>query len=87
MLQFVYYKNFKKVYKKLPTKIERAVKQRLRLFALSPFDAVLNNHPLRGKYLGCRSINITGNFRLVYSEESDNVVVLVDVGTHSQLYG
>lgn len=56
------HKRFKKSYKKLSKKVQEVAKQRLLLFARNPFDTLLNNHPLRGKYERCRSINITGDF-------------------------
>lgn len=43
---------------------------------------------LKGSYLGFRSINITGDWRAIYSEEKnkkgDKTVIFEVLGTHSQ---
>lgn len=86
MSEVVRHKKFKKSYKKLPAKVQLAAKQRLSLFASDPLNNILNNHALRGIYEGCRSINITGDFRIIYFQESNGDILLVDIGTHSQLF-
>ncbi|MBI2330404.1 type II toxin-antitoxin system mRNA interferase toxin, RelE/StbE family [Candidatus Daviesbacteria bacterium] len=58
---------------------------RLELFIINQFHPQLNNHSLTGKYKGNRSINITGDWRAIYSEEKDSVIFEL-LGTHSQLY-
>lgn len=86
MLGIRYHKNFKKSYGKLPLKIQKVADDRLLLFARHPFAELLHNHPLKGKYIGCRSINVTGDYRILHSDESEYEVLLLDIGTHSQLY-
>jgi addiction module RelE/StbE family toxin len=86
MRELVRHKKFKKAYKKLPVNVQQAIKDRLLLFASEPFNIALHNHALRGKYEGCRSINVTGDFRIIYSEEPNGDVLLLHIGTHSQLY-
>lgn len=55
-----------------------------------PHHRLLNNHSLTGEYVGYRSINITGNWRAVFSEiqdeEGNELIVFKVLGTHSQLY-
>jgi mRNA-degrading endonuclease YafQ of YafQ-DinJ toxin-antitoxin module len=49
----------------------------------------LNNHALVWKYMWFRSINITGDFRAIFIEKSNNTydfVEFIDIGTHSALY-
>lgn len=60
--------------------------QRLKLFEQDEFDPILNNHSLRGKYLGCRSINVTGDIRAIFRKKGDEVI-FVAIGSHSKLYG
>lgn len=50
------------------------------------YDPVLNNHLLKGKYQGYRSINITGDIRAVYKKISRDKAAFVTVGKHSRLY-
>ena len=62
-----YSATFKKQYKKAPKKIQEKVKERVSLFVQDPTNQMLNNHALTGKYQGYRSINITGDWRAIYS--------------------
>lgn len=78
--------HFKKTAKKLPPKVRAALRERLELFMEQPFDPILNNHPLRGSMRSYRSINITGNYRLIYESYDGETVRLIDIATHSELY-
>lgn len=84
-------RKFKKQYAKAGSKIRSAFDKRLRLFLQNPFDPQLYNHSLTGKYLNYRSINITGDWRAIYSEHKDlkdeKIIIFELLGTHSQLYG
>ena len=79
-------KNFDKQYSKLTSKTKTSFKNRLQLFMLNPFDVALRNHALKGKYLGYRSIDVTGDVRLLYKQENGDIYILAFIGTHSQLY-
>ncbi|MBU2052307.1 type II toxin-antitoxin system mRNA interferase toxin, RelE/StbE family [Patescibacteria group bacterium] len=81
-------RQFRKQYNKAPGKIKQIVKIRLKLFRIDQFSPPLNNHVLKGKYSGLRSINITGDWRALYVAEGQFVkqIVFVALGTHSQLY-
>ena len=79
-------KRFDKQLRKAPPKVQETFLTRFNYFTDNPFHSVLNNHVLKGNYKGCRSINITGDWRAVYREEKDVVIFLV-LGTHSELYG
>lgn len=82
-----FHRNFKKLYDKLPAKVQTQFKERLVLFLADPFDAILRNHSLTGEWAGRRSINITGNYRAIYKEVGDNIALFEAIGTHSKLYG
>lgn len=77
---------FKKKIKKAPKEIVGAFKKKIVIFEEDEFAEVLNNHKLHGRFDGCRSINITGDWRMVYENKGDNNFLLVDIGTHSELY-
>jgi addiction module RelE/StbE family toxin len=85
-----YSTTFKKQYKKAPRKIREKVKERIKLFVQDSTNQLLNNHSLTGKFKGCHSINITGDWRAIYSvrlsPESEREYYFELVGTHSQLY-
>lgn len=80
------HKKFEKGYKKLAPAEKKKFKERRNLFLQSEFNPILNNHPLKGKYLGYRSINITGDLRAVFRKEG-NLVIFVAIDSHSNLYG
>jgi addiction module RelE/StbE family toxin len=85
MKAFSYSGRFKKNIKKLDKKTLKAFKARFLIFQENEYAAILNNHPLRAEYADCKSINITGDYRLVY-KRVDNLYILIDIGTHSELY-
>jgi addiction module RelE/StbE family toxin len=82
----VFHSAFKKKLRKLDPKIKKAFKERSQILKMNKFDSVLNNHSVEKKYPGCRSINITGDFRLVFKDLKD-IVIFLKIGTHSELYG
>jgi addiction module RelE/StbE family toxin len=79
-------KAFDKQYAKLNLKVKISFKQRVALFKTNPFDITLRNHALKGKYLGFRSIDITGDVRALYTTQGDTIILFGFIGTHSQLY-
>ena len=48
---------------------------------------LLNDHKLGPPFESYRSINITGDYRLVYKRINTDTYYLRAVGTHHQLYG
>ncbi|HUD06607.1 MAG TPA: type II toxin-antitoxin system RelE/ParE family toxin [Candidatus Saccharimonadales bacterium] len=85
-MRISYSKNFIKKSKKLDKRIRDKVPERIELFSRDQFNSELNNHPLKGKYKGYRSINITGDFKALYLTY-DDLIVFDIVNTHSELYG
>ena len=81
-----YHRTFKKMFKKQPAWLEDKFEERIRLFQKDMFEPILNNHSLEGEWLGCRSINITGDIRAVFEELSTNHIQFLAIGTHSELY-
>ena len=86
-----YSATFKKQYKKAPKKIQEKVKERISQLVQDSGNQLLNNHALTGKFRGYRCINITGDWRAIYSIRLDlkskQEYYFELVGTHSQLYG
>ena len=81
------HRNFDKKYAKLPKKLQEKFKERRNLFMANPFDSILDNHSLHEPYAGCRSINITGDYRAVFFHEQEDVVRFIAIGTHHELFG
>lgn len=88
-MQIKFAKKFKKQYGKADIKIKVAFDKKLTLFLQNPFYPLLNNHLLIGTYLGKHSINITGDWRAIFSEtenEGEKVIIFELLDTHSNLY-
>lgn len=86
-MQIEYSRYFIKTIKKAPSKVQEAFRDKLVKFIDNRHDQILHNHALAGKLMGCRSINITGDWRAIFEEyENGDVIFFVMIGTHSQLY-
>ena len=81
-----FHRNFDKSYKKLPANQKNYFKTQLAVFVSNRYSPELNNHGLKGKYQGYRSINIGGDLRAIFYEHSDSHIEFITVGTHAQLY-
>lgn len=79
-------KSFDKQYAKVNLKVKILFKRRVTLFKANPFDTSLRNHALKGRYLGFRSIDITGDVRALYTTKGDTIIIFGFIGSHSQLY-
>ncbi len=85
MTPIILERSFERKYSKLTKKLKDKFKERINIFMLDEFDPVLNNHPLKGKYSGYRSINISGNIRAIYKKKED-IAVFVYIDNHNNLY-
>lgn len=85
-----YTKYFLRKLKKAPFDVQKAFQNRVALFISNQHHPLLRNHKLTGVYNGCRSINITGDWRAVYREVDllieEPLIYFQTLGTHSQLY-
>lgn len=55
-----------------------------------PQNPQLNNHFLAREHSGFRSIDITNDYRALYTEKSEGgetVAYFEEIGTHEELYG
>jgi len=59
---------------------------RLKLFVSNPRNPLLKNHALIGKKQGLYSFSVAGDIRVIYQKVSENEIVLVDIGSHNQVY-
>lgn len=82
-----FHKQFQKKYRKLTEKEHTKFKDRLALLITDEFHPILNNHVLHGRYLGYRSISITGDLQAIYKRIGHTTVIFADIGSHSDLYG
>ena len=79
-------RGFKKMFKKHPFWVRKKLAERSFLFLQDQYNPLLNNHTLGGEWAGHRSINITGDIRVIFRQISDDYVVFVAIGSHSELY-
>lgn len=85
-MKVVLHDNFVRQYLKLRANQKKKFQERRDLFLVDPFNPILNNHPLKGKYISYRSINISGDLRVIYKQLPD-MVVFIAIGSHNSLYG
>jgi len=86
-MQIEYSKKFIKEFKKCPSTIKIAFKDKLKTFIKDQFNPILNNHSLTGKLKKYKSINVNGDWRVIFQEiKEKDVVYFIAIGTHSQLY-
>ena len=81
------HRSFEKKFTKLPKGLRERFKERRNLFMTNPFHPLLDNHPLHPPYAGCRSINITGDYRAIFYHENADIVRFIAIGTHHELFG
>ena len=85
-MNLIFHKNFKRCYKKLRVGEQKKCDERIMLFVENPFDPLLNNHALSGKWRHYRSINITGDVRALYEMIGADTAFFILVDIHSNLY-
>jgi len=85
-MEIQYSRNFVKQYKKLNAKSRQQFLERQALWLENHGDVRLQTHPLKGKFQGYWSMNVSGDLRAIYYQEGDQVVIFALIGTHSQLY-
>ncbi|MFA5232344.1 MAG: type II toxin-antitoxin system mRNA interferase toxin, RelE/StbE family [Candidatus Paceibacterota bacterium] len=87
-MKIVFAKRFQKQYRSVSKQIKEDFNGRLGIFMKNKHALVLNNHALKGRLKGYRSINVTGDWRAVFRESKDgNYTIFVLLGKHSDLYG
>ena len=81
------YKKDYKRYRHDPRKIAALQKVIDMLANDQPLPASYLPHMLQGVYKGCMECHIQGDFLLVWFDERRNIIELVRLGTHSELFG
>ncbi len=73
---------FKRSYKKVPIKIKKDFAQKIKIFQKEPFQPDLHTHKLKGKLDDYYSFYLKDGYRVLLDFVGDNVVVLVNIGSH-----
>ena len=79
-------KQYQKMYKKLPKKIQNLSLDTLQMLLDNPKDISLRLHQLKGSRSQFWSINIDHDYRILFLID-DTMYILQMIGTHAQLYG
>jgi addiction module RelE/StbE family toxin len=80
---------FIKTLKKKDVRIRKSFREKITMFAKDPQDPQLRNHSLQGAYQGYRSIDITNDYRALYTEKNEDDEIIAyfeEIGTHEELY-
>lgn len=81
---------FRKFVKRNPT-LQRRIEEILKQMEVDVFAPTLDTHKLSGKLMGLQACSCGYDCRVVFSIEkehptNDEVIVLLDIGTHDQVY-
>jgi len=88
-MKILYQDNFKKSYKRRflhNKKLTKAIYLKINQFSIDPNNPQLKTHTLLGSKKGFYSFSVTGDIRIIFYYDQDNNAVLVDIGTHNQVY-
>ncbi len=66
-------------------KLRRQFAKRLSQFTEDRQQALLFDHALTGLLHGKRAFSISGDIRVIYIESNEDIILL-DIGTHAQVY-
>jgi mRNA interferase YafQ len=81
------YRKDLKRFAKNPKKID-ALKEVLEMLKdEQPIPAEYKPHMLHGNYKGCMECHIQGDYLLVWFDPNTDIIELVRLGTHSELFG
>lgn len=89
MITISYGSSFERAFKKRlgPDKnLKMKFLEKIEIFRRDPFDTQLRTHKLGGRLKELCSFRIEYDVRVIFYFSSDDHVVLVDVGTHDEVY-
>jgi len=85
-MEIIFSKRFSKKYDKLSKGLKEKFKLKLIVFSNDIKDPILNIHSLHGSYDGFYSFNVNADYRVIFRYAEIEIVELVMIGTHSELY-
>jgi addiction module RelE/StbE family toxin len=79
-------RKFDKRFKKQSARIKQEFGERIKIFLEDINNPILNIHKLSGKLNNLWSFNLSGDVRVIFDKSQKGVIILVDIGSHSELY-
>jgi addiction module RelE/StbE family toxin len=81
---------FKAIIKRRPD-LKPKIEAKLRLLATDPYNPILRTHKLKGKLSGAWACSVEYDCRIVFSfgqnqETEEEEIILIDIGTHNEVY-
>ncbi|MEK7651578.1 MAG: type II toxin-antitoxin system mRNA interferase toxin, RelE/StbE family [Patescibacteria group bacterium] len=73
---------FERHYKKLPTRVKEAAKEKEKIFRKDPFDSRLDTHKLHGKEREVWAFSIAKSYRIKFIFLREGTVLFLEAGTH-----
>jgi addiction module RelE/StbE family toxin len=89
MINLVWDPGFKKAYqKKIKTddNLKRKFWKTIKLFSSNPFSKQLRTHKLTGTLKGLWAFSVDYDTRVIFSFLKDDEVLLIDIGSHDEVY-
>lgn len=80
-----YKKDFKK-YRHQPNKLQKLLEVLRLLENEKELPKELNAHKLSGEYKDCMECHIEGDFLLIWIDATDQIIKLIRLGSHSELF-
>lgn len=78
-------KDFKR-YRNRPRKLEKLLQVVKMLENEMPIPSEMKPHLLTGNYAGCMECHIEGDYLLIWMDETEEVIKLLRLGSHSELF-
>ncbi len=86
-MELIFTKLFRKAMSKLTMGQREAVEKALEHYQADRTNPALHDHALKGKMKSLRAFSAAHDLRIIYREEGGFVtIVLIDTGTHNQVY-
>ncbi len=80
-----YKKDFKR-YRNQPKKLEKLLEVLVMLENEETLPQELKAHRLTGQYKDCMECHIEGDFLLIWFDDESNIIELLRLGSHSELF-
>ena len=80
------YKKDVKKFRHQPKKMEKVLKILQMLRDEIPIPEIYKPHMLTGNYKGCMECHIEGDFLLIWIDETEDVIGVLRLGSHSELF-